>query len=183
MRVIKSPFGIAIVLLLASCGRVWPEGPSLSRQRGPRDEPIALGAHVPDTSEAETVGRITKRITRGSREYSRLVLVRDKNMVFKDEEGSAADRMMTPRLQAKLRRLAPLVTRTWPGVLLRITEAWDERGEHVHNSLHYEGRAADITTSDADPSKLGTLARLAVDAGLDWVYYENRSHVHVSVRR
>jgi hypothetical protein len=183
MRPFTSLFGIGIVLLLTSCGRAWPEGPSLSRQRGPRDQPLARGTHVPDASEAETVGRITTRITRGSRQYSRLVLVRDTNMVFKDEEGSDADRMMTPRLRAKLRRLAPLVTRTWPGVLLRITEAWDERREHVQNSLHYEGRAADITTSDADAAKLGTLARLAVDAGLEWVYYENRSHVHVSVRR
>ena len=183
MRVFKLLYGIGIVLLLTCCGRSWPEGPSLSRQRSPRDDALALGTHVPGQSEAETVGRIRGRIVRGSREYSRLVMARDTNMVFKDEEGDAADRMMTPRLHAKLRRLALLVGRTWPGVCLRITEAWDERGEHTHDSLHYEGRAADITTSDADPSKLGILARLAVDAGLDWVYYESRSHVHVSVRR
>jgi hypothetical protein len=179
----RSVCGAAIVLLLASCGRAWPEGPSLSRQRGPRDAAIALGAHVPDASEAETVGRITTRITRDSREYSRLVRVRDPNIVFKDEEGDAADRMMTSRLAAKLRRLAPLVERTWPGIRLRVTEAWDTRGEHVRSSLHYEGRAVDITTSDGDATKLGTLARLAVDTGFDWVYYENRSHVHASVRR
>jgi hypothetical protein len=183
MRLYHSLFGIGSILLLASCGKSWPEGPPLGRQRGPSDEALALGTHVPDTSEAETVGRIRARVSRGSREYARLVMARDANMVFKDEEGDAADRMMTPRLHAKLRKLAPLVKRTWPGVLLRITEAWDERGEHTHDSLHYEGRAADLTTSDADPSKLGTLARLAVDAGLDWVYYESRSHVHVSVRR
>lgn len=142
---------------------------------------LKLGDKVPAKKESDVSGALKKRIKREDPEFKTLTSNTNPDIVFKDEEGTGADQMMSVRMQQKLDALAALVKKEWSGVKLRVTEAWDEDGEHAATSLHYEGRAADITTSDKDGDKLGRLGRLAVDAGFDWVFYEDSSHVHVSV--
>jgi hypothetical protein len=144
---------------------------------------LELGQKVPDDSEVNVCGAITKKIKRTDPEFATLVKNTSPDIDFKDEEGTGADRMMSQRLKSGLDALAPLVAAEWTGVKLRVTEAWDEDNEHAGDSLHYEGRAADITTSPVDGNKLGRLGQLAVDAGLDWVFFENSAHVHVSVKK
>lgn len=144
---------------------------------------LSPGQKVPNASEISTCGAITRKIRRTDPEFGDLVSNSNPKIKFKDEEGTGADRMMSPRLKAGLDALADRVAAEWPGVRLRVTEAWDENDEHAGLSLHYEGRGADLTTFPVDGNKLGRLGRLAVDAGLDWVYFEDSNHLHVSVRK
>jgi hypothetical protein len=169
--------------LTGGCDASFDNGFSLSKRQEFRERSLRIGERFPDMAEAAAIGPLAVRIERRSPEFSRLVRCDDARIVVKDEEGTGADRLMTGRLRDRLERLAALVSKEWPDLRLRVTEAWDERREHGPNSVHYEGRAADVTTSDVDPEKLGRLARLAIDAGFDWVFYEDASHVHVSVKR
>ena len=141
-----------------------------------------LGQKEPDKKETEVAEATSKVLSRDDSDFLD-ILGQNKScdIVFKNEEGTEADRIMSVRLNDKLNALAPLVENEWPGKKLRVTEAWDEDMEHSDGSLHYEGRAADITVSDRDRQKLGRLAQLAVEVGFDWVWYEDASHVHVSV--
>jgi hypothetical protein len=171
---------LIVILPVATTGCERGDEPSLSHEKS---APLRVGEHVPEAGERETCGAITATVARGSAAFARLVACNDPRIVFKDEEGTGADRMMTPRLRVRLVKLAGLVRERWPKLSLRVTEAWDEDLEHGERSLHYEGRAADITTSDVDAQKLPELARLAIRAGFDWVYFEDASHVHASVAR
>ncbi len=173
-RPVSALTGFAVAAACAACTDATSV-PTLSKREQAAFE---IGERSPNTSEAEAAGPPGPPLTR-----SRLVRCQNAAIVFKDEEKTQADRMMTPRLRQRLARLAALVQRRWPTVELRVTEAWDEQREHGKLSLHYEGRAADVTTSDMDPTKLGVLAQLAVESGMDWVYFEDATHVHVSVRK
>jgi hypothetical protein len=166
-----------VAVLLVSCDSL-AKAPALSKSRGT----LELGHQVPRLRERDAIGEVQRRVERQTPDFHRLTESRSTDIVFKDEEETGADRLMTGRLHVRLLRLHELVQEEWQGVRLRVTEAWDEDGEHGPQSAHYEGRAADLTTSDLDSDKLGRLAYLAVEAGFDWVFFESRTHVHASVR-
>lgn len=132
-------------------------------------------------------------LQRDSCGYYQLVGILDPAIVFKQEEEwpyATEDILMHPAMLTPLSRLNRLVQAEWGSAYqLRVTESYDSLLEHdppeseprSRYSLHYEGRAIDLTTWPVDQSLYGRLCALAYCAGFDWVQHEGH-HCHASIK-
>lgn len=72
--------------------------------------------------------------------------------------------------------------------ILRITDSFDNNHEHrAWGSLHYSGRAVDITLYDLYENRtrkemLPLIMKLAIKEGFDFVLLHTNSHIHASVK-
>ncbi|MCB9106966.1 MAG: hypothetical protein H6633_22375 [Anaerolineales bacterium] len=131
-------------------------------------------------------------ITRDSCAYNQLVGILDPSIVFKQEEEApfnTEDVLMHPAMLGPLTRLNELVKAEWGGAYqLRVTDAYDSLLEHdppesnpsTRYSLHYDGRAIDVTTWPVNWNLYGRLCALAHCAGFDYVENEV-THCHASI--
>ena len=127
---------IAPLLLLCACDS-YGDAPTLSRTT-PQLQP---GRQVPNVSEQEAIGEVRARISRVSPGFRQLTRSQSPDIVFKDEEETGADRVMTRRLQSRLERLARLDrVRVKRALNLRPHQGRSKLGLKINR--HRSGRAA-----------------------------------------
>ncbi|MEW5961073.1 MAG: hypothetical protein AB1801_25380 [Chloroflexota bacterium] len=143
-------------------------------------------------TETMAAGPPVCRIERDSCAYHLLVGNLDPAIVFKNEEAPPyrEDFLMHPAMLLPLYRLKQLVEAEWGDeVRLRVTDAYDSLLEHDlgqvdenrRASLHFEGRAVDLTTWPTDTNRYARLCALAYCAGFAWVQNEG-DHCHASIK-
>jgi hypothetical protein len=159
---------------------------------------LIVGQHISASgSYTETERSVSTpmvcHLQRDSCGYNQLVGILDPTIVFKQEEESPYDTediLMHPAMLTPLSRLNRLVQAEWgDDVQLRVTEIYDSLLEHdppeseprSRYSLHYDGRAIDLTTWPVDQNRYGRLCALAHCAGFDWVHHEG-NHCHASIK-
>jgi hypothetical protein len=165
---------------------------------------LIRGQRVPPGLESAAVGALRVAL---SHDLAACVLSRaPSDIMFKNEEDVTAslephaqeDSLFQADLIGRVRALSASVRAASCDRLdVVVTEAFDSQREHSDGSLHYEGRAVDLSLvlrgAGAPRSLprfragLGRLGRLALEAGFGSAYYEPggsnpaNDHVHASV--
>lgn len=178
-------------LLLTPPIAAMPGPACLQADLGKKEHISASGSYTETERSASTP--MLCHLDRNSCGYHQLVGMVDPTIIYKREESppyDTEDILTHPAMILPLSRLNQLVQAEWGGTYqLRISDAYDSLLEHdppeskpaTRYSLHYEGRAIDLTLWPVDQPHYGRLCALAHCAGFDWVLNEG-THCHASVR-
>jgi hypothetical protein len=129
------------------------------------------------------------------------------NIVFKNEENwtlefnsnsevtqnplldNDTDMYMLPSLAEKINEVQQSISDIGERFVIRVTDSYDNNNEHRNErnfpSMHYSGRAVDVTIYDtmkniARYDLLPLLYDICVELDFDFVYYHRYSHIHLS---
>ncbi|KFQ92208.1 Sonic hedgehog protein, partial [Nipponia nippon] len=158
-----------ICALLVSSGLTCGPGRGIGKRRHPKKlTPLAYKQFIPNVAEKTlgASGRYEGKITRNSERFKELTPNYNPDIIFKDEENTGADRLMT---QVEPQRYL---------YLCLLTSLSNPKGR-ICLSI-FESPPLSLSPSSPRPSKLGY--RLPAEAGFDWVYYESKAHIHCSVK-
>jgi hypothetical protein len=151
---------------------------------------LAFGQRVPDVSEEEASGAIFDFVRPGCPSYADLVTLQaSATLAFASSTATSTPNRMSSRLARALQTLASTVRTSFGGeARLLVLRAYETPPAVASTAtLHHEGRAADLDVANVPASfqgdALARLGSLAVQAGFDYVAYDQEGHISVSVIR
>jgi hypothetical protein len=108
------------------------------------------------------------------------------SIIFANSSVDSSPQIMTAGLSSALDRLTVSVTSffglQYKLVIVAAYAISPPNIEPSFPSLHYEGRAANLTLSPTPTiTQLGQLANLATTSGFSWVFFATTTYIHVSV--
>ena len=162
------------------------DAPELLKPVRPAPVSFPANSNLPTGRESLTSGAIDLKRFNPQKE---LIRFHDPRVWFESDHNKSEtenDHIIHRAVEIPLKRLVNLVEQK--GGKLKIREAYRERSNqrsfHLENSLHREGRALRLISDNLD---LSELAKLAWQAGFDYVLYEvpasGGAHIHCSVKR
>lgn len=162
------------------------DAPELLMAVRPAPASFPANSNLPAGRESLTCGAIDLKNFDPKKELIRYVDPRIRFESDTDKSDVEDNHIIHRAIEIPLKRLVNLVEKK--GGKLKVLEAYralsNQKKLHLENSLHREGRALRLTCDNLD---LSELAKLAWQAGFDYVLYEvpatGGAHVHCSVKR
>uniref|UniRef100_A0A4W3I343 Hedgehog protein n=1 Tax=Callorhinchus milii TaxID=7868 RepID=A0A4W3I343_CALMI len=171
--------GLICTSLVSSVQACGP-GRGHGRRRPPRKlTPLAYKQYIPNVAEKTlgASGRYEGKITRNSERFKELTPNYNPDIIFKDEEDSGADRLMTQVQQPGLMNLSSL-GHVWKGLKIVLSQAFEEIGANSLPTLRSHKLSIEVSTSQRRRKKKTQAVQTAGEAGNRWMFRISLSRLH-----